>query len=130
MAKANRSTSSKIDDDFALKMYRKIRRAPALLTKEQVSDCEKTATQRDWVRRATWCLLTMSGKELIDKIKNDREAAVGCAMAYRAMSDYKKNLDEIARFVGCAEVRMMIALAGREDMQAVLSEAKLSEAKV
>jgi hypothetical protein len=114
--------------DAALaKVCSRARRAPALLSSEERAEAERVASERDWVRLATWSVLSMPGKDIIKAVRDKRDTAVAFAALSDAAVAYRKNLKQIEEFVETMEVQIMVALAHREDMAGVIEEARKSE---
>ena len=114
--------TTKADDRFAQQIYRRIMRSPALL--KDVDRAERTAQLRDWVRRATWHFMAMSGKEIISRCRKDRDFAIALALMQEHTRPYVTNLKQIIAFVEGIDARILVALACREDMSDVIAEAK------
>jgi hypothetical protein len=112
------------DELFGEKMYRQIMRQPAFLKESDVDRLERTAQFRDWVRRAMGRFLAMSGKQTIQRCRKDRDFAVALAIMSEHTGPYKDNLKQLMGFVDALDGRMLIALACREDMTEIISEAK------
>jgi hypothetical protein len=99
-------------------------RSPAVLDEKGIDRAERTASLRDWVRRITWHLLAMSGKEMIRKCRKDRDFALSLARIDQHLGPYVDNLQSIIGFVEGMHGQIMICLACREDMSEIIAEAK------
>ena len=56
-------------------IHQALQDAAPLVSRRHIQELEQTAHLREWVRRAMWVVLAMPGKELIDKVAADRQAA-------------------------------------------------------
>lgn len=106
-------------------MWEHFRSTPAPLTHQQVSEHEGDCQQRDMLRRAAFALLTKSGAELIATIEKERKTAVAMARLADSLKAYRQHLEGLKEVIEQAEVRISIALCGREDMVDIFREAEL-----
>lgn len=113
--------------DDILKDYK---RRPALMSKETVFELDAAirADKFGVSRRLGLLFLSKPCKELIENVQCDREFAVAVAQASDSVTEYRERLGDLVSSMEESEKRMMIALATREDMQAVLAEAKRDKA--
>lgn len=122
VAKAERQTPT-VNEARADQMLERVMKAPALLDKDKIVDAERRASLRDWPRRAMWHVLAMPGKEIIEKVRSDRDTAIAFAGLLNAVSEYEANQKALGEFMGELQYRLLVALACREDMSAVMAEA-------
>ncbi len=115
------------DERFAMKMLRTVRKAPALMTHDQMENLERTIQADDGVaRRMGLAVAAMPGGELIGKVEADRNAAVTFATIDECVTEYLHKLKGLTAVLEVAQTRLLIALATREDMADVIAEAKKS----
>jgi hypothetical protein len=110
-------------------IYQALHDAAPLVSRRRIQKLEQTAELRDWVRRAMWLVLAMPGKELIDKVAADRQAAVAWAHLSDASAEYRNSVCRILEFVEVMQARLLVALATREDMDQLFAEVRRSKAK-
>ncbi len=85
---------------------------------------ERFVKDYGFVRRATLCVLTKSGKELYDLLQEDREAAVALVFVYDQIPEYVKRLEDTIELMKSALSRLLLLYAGRADMEEVLAEGR------
>jgi len=124
IAKREASRLDKIFADFEAQ--------PALMSTEQIDEFERTERSLEFVirpRRAALFSLTMSGKEMSERVQKSRDDAgfVSCLM--HASDIYIDHLRRSLDLMETAKTRCQIALCNAEDMQALIDEtaAKMSE---
>lgn len=116
--------SNTMDPDvFADRLFDQLEASPGLLSKEQVSKIE-SLIQHDQIRRASFAIAALSGKDLCDGIAKDREFAVTVGGIYSELPAMIKKYQQLTDIFNQLETRLMIALYNREDMDAVISEGK------
>jgi hypothetical protein len=125
MAKRN---SKRVSDQFADRMLKQVRAAPALLKLEEIEEAERNFQSWSVARRSVLATLSKSGNELIDAIEKDRAIAVVFACLLDSIGDYLLYLQSIEKMVGAAQGRLLVALANRVDMDGVLAEAQAKNA--
>jgi len=110
-------------------MYRRFRTQPPQMTKEQMAaideDCRGPAQGVD--RRIMLASLTRTGAELIAAAIEDDESGETVAQMIVRIQSYERRLRQLADWAQTAHIRLMMALAGREDMQQLLKSADASE---
>lgn len=119
-SRANRRPS--LDADKVLGDYRNRR---AIFTSEGMEEYERAIAADNYrvTRRIALATLTRPCAEIIDSIKEDREVAVEFARASASMHMYTSLLRQLADAIEEADKRLVVALACREDMDAVIAEA-------
>jgi hypothetical protein len=124
--KARAASRGRLTTDESCKILRKVRKAPAVFSKNEMESLEsKIRADADGVtRRVALAVLTQSGAKILDSIAGDREAAVGFAECSQNLTDYISRLRQLIEVMEAAQVRLLVGLARREDMHAVLHEAK------
>jgi hypothetical protein len=125
MAKRN---SKRVSEQFADRMLKRVRAAPALLNLEEVEKAEHNFRGWGVTRRTTFALLSKSGSELIDIIENDLAAAVLFAQHLDSLGNYLEYLKSIVKMAEAVQGRLIVALANRVDMDGVFAEAKVMSA--
>jgi len=107
-------------------MMRQLRNAPALFTQEDLYELEASIKEdKDGVtRRIALAVLTQSGAEFLQAVADNREFAVEIAKESDCLTHYVKRLRMLTEWMDTAQVRMVLALAKRRDMDSVLDEAK------
>ena len=78
----------------------------------------------DWVRRASIAFLERPFKEMTTKFAEDRQTAITFAVLYHKLPETIERYKGLAGLLETAKIRLMIALCSREDMEAVLEEAR------
>jgi hypothetical protein len=111
------------DEVFAARIFEQLEAAPALLTREQVESIEDDMRGDFW-QRAALVFCTSSGKDLCRKIEHDRDFAIMAAQVKNSLSSVKERYEKLAELVAMVDVRIMLALCGRKDLDAVLAEAR------
>jgi hypothetical protein len=124
-----RRTEEEIAADEGEKFLRQLREAPAVFTDAEMYSLEaKIGADGDGpTRRIALAVLTTSGSRLLDEIAADRDYAVAVADVYQHLDGYLGRLRELTELMSAAQVRMMLALANREDMYAVMQQAKTGD---
>jgi len=116
--------ADKMDEDqFADRLYEQVEASPALINMEQVDTIEKII-RTDMFRRAALLFATSSGAEICDKILNDRDFALAAADVFQGLDGAETRYRQLADLLAAIHARLLVALAGREDMQEILDEAK------
>ena len=125
--KHGRSRSVSQNDKEAQKLLAAVRRAPAQLTQEAMFGGEQQLTTggNGDTRRAAIALLTKSGANLLDEVRNDRGFAVAVAGLFERLPVCISQLEGLMEILKCSRVSMMIALCQREDMDEFRQEAKI-----
>ena len=117
--KQDREDLEKLAQDFEVQL--------AQITLEQRDELESIFTgnpDRIW-RRLALASLTQSGAKLISIMTDDdRDLALEYMRARTAISSYATRLRSFADMMESASVRIGIALCSREDMPALMEEAK------
>lgn len=111
------------DAVFATRIFAQLEAAPALLTREQVDSLEDEIQKDSW-QRAALIFCTSSGKDLCRKIEHDREFAILAAQVKNSLTSVKERYAQLTELLATVDVRIMLALCGRKDMEAVLAEAE------
>ena len=104
-----------------------------LLTAEVLDQIERDiGSNQPWGpwRRAGLACLTRSGRQLIEGLETDRDAAVAVAAVANGTKDYAKRLRELAELMDKANLRLLMALCWRDDIEEIMSEAKAPEGAV
>lgn len=107
------------------RLYNTVKKAPAQLTEQDLMGIERTANKAEthmW-RRAALASFMMSGADLAKQLE-DREAAVVYAGLTYGIQDYLKRQKALAGMIESALQRLQFMLCAREDMDAVLAEAR------
>lgn len=107
----------------AKKLWSDFEASPAQIDAPTVEHIEHTFSGKGRTRRAGLALLTMSGKELAEAVK-DRDEAVTLAEVAICAGEYRKWLVDFARLMETAHVRVSVALCNRDDMEAVMRDAE------
>lgn len=111
-------------DEFAMQILERMRAEPATFTPDQVQIIEKRAQADGITRRAMLALLAMPGKQVLETALEDRDAALGLAELQAHIRDYLDNRhDSLRELLQAADVRIMLALAQREDADQIIAEA-------
>jgi hypothetical protein len=111
------------DEVFASRIFAQLEAAPALLTREQVESIENEIQKDSW-QRAALIFCTSTGKDLCRKIEHDREFAILAVQVKNSLSSIKERYEQLTELLATVDVRIMLALCGRRDMEAVLAEAE------
>ena len=111
------------DEVFATRIFAQLEAAPALLTREQVETIENDIQKDAW-QRAALIFCTSTGEDLCRKIEHDREFAILAAQVKNSLSSIKERYEQLTELLATVDVRIMLALCGRRDMEAVLAEAE------
>jgi hypothetical protein len=111
------------DELFATRIFAQLEAAPALLTREQVETIENDIQKDAW-QRAALIFCTSTGEDLCRKIEHDREFAILAAQVKNSLSSIKERYEQLTELLATVDVRIMLALCGRRDMEAVLAEAE------
>jgi len=109
-------------------IYNNFENSEAVLTGDEVNRIEERWGGRAGgiSRRSGLASLARSGKELLENIGTDRGAAVALATVSELTKSYAEDLRLLADLMDHASIRTRLALVNREDMEAVISEAKSS----
>lgn len=121
MAKRN---SRKSDARFADDMIATVKAAPAVLSTAQLDEVERAFNSWGTTRRTALAFLTKSGGYLIQQVQKDRQFAVALADAANHADEYLEYLRQFETSLKAFRARAIVALACREDMDAVLQEAR------
>ncbi len=119
-----RKKAEQNSEQFADEVTAKVKAAPAWFTHEQMAKAEREFQANGVTRRIALAVLTKSGQELIDAVSADRDFAVAMADWSAGGDGYLAGLEAERKTVEHAQARVLIALAHREDMDEVLSEAR------
>jgi hypothetical protein len=133
---AKRAPAQK-NTDAELRLYQKLRRAPAAFSREDMHAME-TAYQKHAFgpegfapyRRSILFFLSMPAKKVFDGIRDDREEAVAFADALLGARAYVEWLRAVTETMVAGITRLEIALCAREDMDEVIAEAEKTEKRV
>ena len=115
------------DDEFCDLIFEKVLpTAPPLIEREVVTALDAAIMKDKYgpTRRIGLLLASDSWAELHGRIVGDRDFAVIVAAAADDIADYVDRLSELAGVLKTTCERVRISLCEREDMQAVLEEAK------
>jgi hypothetical protein len=110
-------------NDYEKLFLKMEREKKPVLPKDFFRDVDKTL-QTDWVRRAALRFLEMPFKEMTDCCGKDRNTAVAFADLSSRMPDAIKRYQGLVDILNAAQLRIGMALCVREDMPAVLKEAR------
>lgn len=120
----------KLDEEtLAELMLQRITEDPAVFTDEQIDAIEKRAQADGITRRAMLAFLSKPGKWALETIAQDREAAVAFADLQAQILDYLDRDKSMREFFAAANVRILIALAQREDMDEIIAEVNPRKAR-
>ncbi|CAB3779108.1 hypothetical protein [Pararobbsia alpina] len=111
------------EEVFAARIFAQLEAAPALLTREQVELIEDEIRRDSW-QRAALIFCTSTGKDLCRKIERDRDFAILAAQVKNSLTAVKERYEQLTELLSTVDVRIMLALCGRKDMEAVLAEAE------
>ncbi|WP_434108003.1 hypothetical protein [Paraburkholderia caffeinilytica] len=115
--------SNAMDGDvFATRIFEQLEAAPPLITREQIDEIEE-GISKDAFRRAALIFSTSSGADLCRKVEGDREFAIAVAAVHKELGNVKARYLQLADLIGTVDGRLMLALCGREDMEAVVKAA-------
>lgn len=113
-----------IDHDiFCDRLFEQLEAAPPFFDKEEMYKLEESI-QRDQMRRASFAIASLSGKELCEKVVEDREFAVIAGGVLSELGAIKERYQQLTNIFSGLEGRLMIALCSREDMNEVIAEGK------
>lgn len=110
------------EGEFAELITRRLREAPPALTQQQLDDIEKDAQAAGVTRRAVLASLTQPGAKLIDAVVDDHDTARAFADLHARIREYLDQMTLLTDLVQSARMRLMVALAQRDDMQELLDE--------
>ena len=113
------------EDEFADKILAKMENQCSILTCDEMDIIEKFWEQDRRARRCALIQLTKPFKWLRENVENDDEYAEAAVEILECIDP--KKYEEIAKLISAAKVRVMCALAGREDMQILMDKAKTRE---
>lgn len=115
-------SKNELSDRQATHLFKKMEKAPALFaSRAQVKKFNKTVDEMQWIRRAGTILLEMSGKKLIERVEKERGFATTLVSWYDRVDDYVEMLDDIRALMGDVQMRFMIALHSRTDVDEILA---------
>lgn len=113
-----------IDSDvFAERLFEQLESAPPLLVRGDIEGIERSI-QEDQVRRAAFLFASDSGRDLVEKIKEDRDFAVIASGISEGLKDAQQRYLALADTMKQLDMRIKVALCGREDMEQVIEEGK------
>lgn len=118
-----RSQKEKQFDEFADELLKKLESDDDLIEAD-FSDRVDEKFQRDAARRGGLLFLSKPWKEMADAIAKDRDLAVAFADVAVCLDESISAYKGLADLLVTAQTRINLALCGREDMQAVMEEAK------
>jgi hypothetical protein len=117
-----RPTEADITSDFEAQ--------PPQFTEHEIAQLERNFVDagRRTLRRTALATLARSGKELINALIDDREAALAFAKVCNGARDYAARLREFADIMETASMRLMIGMCFRDDGPQILEEGKCAPA--
>lgn len=107
-------------------MVAQLRRAPVILSDEDVGSWERQFATTDMTRQMALLLLSRPGAWLIDEVEKDRDFAVQVAGLGECLDAYAEELGRLQYLVQCAHARAVAVLRGCEDREQLLAEARAS----
>lgn len=110
-------------EEAAETLLEKVLNAPATLTKENVDEDEASLNAQSWIRRTGVSLQTISGRELCENVKDDKDTAIVLAEWSNAVGEYIKKVNAIVEILEASRLRVMVALARREDVDQIMEAA-------
>lgn len=113
------------DDIFADRLVEQLRAAPPLLEKQQMYAIEDNI-RADQMRRVVLAVASMPGDELLQQTENDREFAVAVLQGgiFSEMDSVIERYKGLVSLLETVQVRLVISLSMREDMESVIEEGK------
>lgn len=107
-------------------LYRRVRAMPAAFTEAQVIQMEALfgEDRQGPARRAALAVLAQPCEQLFGRIESDRAAAVALAGVRVSITDYLVYLAAVVDTMKAAELRLTLGLCGRDDMDAVIADAR------
>jgi len=121
-ARRKASRNGGLTETQAGQFLQQVKDAGPLLTKQAMYGTERALQEgMASIRRMMLSLGTISGRKLIDEVTTDREMAAAVASAYKGADDCIRLHRTVLELLEAAQIRMMIALCTRDDMQEVLS---------
>ena len=124
---SNRTTArARITADEGEKALRRMRKAPPVFTQEEMYKLEaKIKEDGDGVtRRIALAVLAEPGAKFLEDIAGKRDYAVAIANTSECLVGYVGRLRQLTELMEATQLRMVIALANRTDMDSVIREAK------
>ena len=108
-------------DAMADRLIEQVKASPAILSEEQMYNLED-CIQKDQSRRIAFAVAKFSGKELCEKIVEDRNFAVAAAGVFSDLEAVEGRYQELVDLFSTLHARLLVALCLREDVNAVLEE--------
>lgn len=115
------------ESDEALEaFYQRIRAMPAAITEAQALQMEAAFREdrHGLARRAALAVLSQPCEHLFAQIESDRATAVAMAASRGWITDYLAYLAAVVETMKAAELRLTTALCVRDDMDAVIADAR------
>lgn len=107
-----------------LKLIEKMEREKEPQVPRSFLEESEEAIRADWYRRAAVAFLTKPFKEMAEKFRTNRDTAIAFAALSNHLPESIKRYEAVVDVLETAKLRIDLALCGREDMPAVLEEAK------
>ena len=124
----NNLTSEMSDEDFGEQMFTKLIESEAFFNNEEIMKVEENfVKQYGMVRRTALGVLSKSGKEIHDLIKDKRSFAVAMVNVYEWLPEYVESLQNFISLMETAHTRLMLSYCSREDMEEVFVEGREEE---
>ena len=120
---AKRSQKEKQFNEFADELLKKLKSADDLIPAD-FSNIVDRKFQRDAARRVGLIFLSKPWEEMADAIAKDRDLAVAFADVALRLEESIDCLKALADLLLTAQTRINLALCNREDMKAVMAQAK------
>jgi hypothetical protein len=112
-------------DTFSDAIFDEFKESPAIMSLDEAEAADR-AHREDAdgiIRRAAFAFLTRSGAQLLEAV-NDRNHALTFARCEQGLNEYRQKLEALAKLMRVAEMRLLVALATRDDMTAVMANAE------
>lgn len=120
--------SGGLTDRQAMQLLQKIKKSPPLASEQDAFELDRSFREdcNGVMRRMILVMLTKSGRELVENVGKDRAFAVALADVYQHTRGCIERHEALMDLLKAAELRMMIALCTRGDMQQVIDESAAS----
>lgn len=126
VATKRRGTKSRMSDEDAEQILADAMKLPAELSCEEMDELERWWELERPNRRCALIYLTRPFKWVRKKTESSREFAVTLASIGELLNEQLANYKRLVEMLERAQARMILALACRRDMEAVLEDGKKS----
>jgi hypothetical protein len=113
-----------LTEQEADKIFADFESQPAQITEDQMYAMAQKYLDLGVSVRAGLAMLSRSGADLVEWVKDDRDFALAAAVAANSISECAGKMKELGEMLDSSALRLSLALCAREDMRELMEEAE------